>query len=168
MARIMTITRSGMTPESIEELISRRNGDDNDNGSGRNGNHGNNNGDGNQNEGNGGARRNALVAKTIKVYSPRNEIQKLENELWNLCVKGTDVASYMRRFQELTLLCPIMVPKENEKIKRFIWGLPDNIQGVLSKRGSSITTHRESVYSSYLSRGRTWLKLSWWAIVRRE
>ncbi|GJV21171.1 putative reverse transcriptase domain-containing protein [Tanacetum coccineum] len=30
--------------------------------------------------------------------------------------------------EELTLLCPRMVPKENDKIERFIWGLPDNIQ----------------------------------------
>ncbi|GJS47463.1 hypothetical protein Tco_0597584, partial [Tanacetum coccineum] len=58
-----------------------------------------------------------------------NEIQKLENKLWNLCVKGTDIAGYTRRFQELTLLCPRMVPEENDKIERFIWGLPDNIQG---------------------------------------
>ncbi|GJR40753.1 pentatricopeptide repeat-containing protein [Tanacetum coccineum] len=125
----------------------KQNGDDNDNGSGGNGNHGNNNGDGNQNGGNGGARRNVPVARTIgideayemswkdlmkliiDVYCPRNEIQKLENELWNLCVKGTDVAGYTRRFQELVLLCPRMVPEENDKIERFIWGLPDNIQG---------------------------------------
>nr|GEX98840.1 reverse transcriptase domain-containing protein [Tanacetum cinerariifolium] len=43
--------------------------------------------------------------------------------------EGTDVAGYTRRFQELTLLCPRMVLEENDKIKRFIWGLPDNIQG---------------------------------------
>ncbi|GJY63345.1 reverse transcriptase domain-containing protein [Tanacetum coccineum] len=201
MARIMTITHSGMTPEAIEELITRRveetlvaqeanhnaelidenesqNRHDNDTGSGGNGNHGNNNGDGNQNRGNRDARGNAPVARVctykdflnyqprnfsgtkgvvglarwfekmesvlrisncppnsqvkfatctfldgalawwnshvqtisideayemswkdlmnlmIKVYCPRNEIHKLENELWNLCVKGTDVAGY--------------------------------------------------------------------------
>nr|GEU73391.1 hypothetical protein [Tanacetum cinerariifolium] len=68
-----------------------------------------------------------LMKLMIEMYYPRNEIQKLENELWNLC--GMDVASYTRRFQELTLLCPRMVPKENKKIERFIWGLPDKIQG---------------------------------------
>ncbi|GJU24078.1 putative reverse transcriptase domain-containing protein [Tanacetum coccineum] len=183
MARIMTITHSGMTPEAIKEIISQRvaealpaqeanrnaglvvesqshNGDDDDIGNRGNGNHGNNNRDGNRNGRNEGARRNAPIAKaygsltwwnshvqtigidkayempwkdlmklTIDVYYPRNEIQKLENALWNLCVKGTDVAGYTRLFQELALLCPRMVPKENDKIKRFIWGLPDNIQG---------------------------------------
>nr|GEY05608.1 putative reverse transcriptase domain-containing protein [Tanacetum cinerariifolium] len=33
-----------------------------------------------------------LMKLMIDVYCPRNEIQKLENELWNLCVKGTDIA----------------------------------------------------------------------------
>ncbi|GJY81104.1 putative reverse transcriptase domain-containing protein [Tanacetum coccineum] len=70
-----------------------------------------------------------LMNLMIEVYCPRNEIQKLENKLWNLSVKGTDVAGYTRRFQELTLLCPRMVPNEEDKIERFIWGLPDNIKG---------------------------------------
>ncbi|GKB05137.1 reverse transcriptase domain-containing protein [Tanacetum coccineum] len=70
-----------------------------------------------------------LVKLMIDVYCPRNKIQKLENEFWNLCIKETDVASYTRRFLELTLLCSRMVPKENDKIKRFIWGLPNNIKG---------------------------------------
>ncbi|GKF19195.1 hypothetical protein Tco_0067833, partial [Tanacetum coccineum] len=54
MPRNMTITRSGMTPEAIEELISQIGG---------NGNHGHNNGDGNPNGGNKGAKRDALVAR---------------------------------------------------------------------------------------------------------
>ncbi|GJX54407.1 copia protein [Tanacetum coccineum] len=70
-----------------------------------------------------------LMKLMIKVYCPRNEIQKLESELWNLSVKGTDVAGYTRRFQELSLLCPRMVLKEEDKIERYIRGLPDNIQG---------------------------------------
>ncbi|GKE06367.1 hypothetical protein Tco_1398385, partial [Tanacetum coccineum] len=46
-----------------------------------------------------------------------NEIHKLENELCNLCVKGTSVAGYTRRFHELTFLCPRIVPEENDKIE---------------------------------------------------
>ncbi|GJZ91303.1 putative reverse transcriptase domain-containing protein [Tanacetum coccineum] len=41
---------------------------------------------------------------TVK-YCPRDEIKKLEIELWNLKVKGTDVASYTLHFQELALMC---------------------------------------------------------------
>ncbi|GKA54342.1 putative reverse transcriptase domain-containing protein [Tanacetum coccineum] len=177
MARIMTITRSGMTPEAIKELISQRveeslavqeanrntglldenqsqTRDDNDNRIRGNGNHGNNNGDGNQNGGNGGARGNAQVARTIgideayempwkdlmklmiEVYCLRNEIQKLENELCNLCVKGTDVAGYTRRFQELTLLCPRMVPEENDNIERMANGLIDQKVRVYAARNA--------------------------------
>ncbi|GJV44793.1 reverse transcriptase domain-containing protein [Tanacetum coccineum] len=41
---------------------------------------------------------NDLMKLMTEVYCPWNEIQKLENELWNLSVKGTGVASYTRRF----------------------------------------------------------------------
>ncbi|GJS30704.1 putative nucleotidyltransferase, ribonuclease H [Tanacetum coccineum] len=37
---------------------------------------------------------------TVK-YCPRGEIKKLEIELWNLKVKGTDITSYTLHFQEL-------------------------------------------------------------------
>ena len=70
-----------------------------------------------------------LMKMMIGVYCPRSEIHKLESELWNLSVKGTDVAGYTRRFQELSLLCPRMVPEDDDKIERYIWGPLDNIQG---------------------------------------
>ncbi|GJX18973.1 reverse transcriptase domain-containing protein [Tanacetum coccineum] len=76
-----------------------------------------------------------LMKIMTEVYCPRNEIQKLENELWNLTVKGTDVVSYTQCFQELALLCLKMVPDEEEKIERYIWGLPDNIQGNVTLAG---------------------------------
>ncbi|GJY29064.1 putative reverse transcriptase domain-containing protein [Tanacetum coccineum] len=59
----------------------------------------------------------------------RNEIQKTKAELWNLTVKGNDLTAYIRRFQELVLLCTRMVPDEEDKVERYIWGLPGNIQG---------------------------------------
>ncbi|GJV15665.1 putative reverse transcriptase domain-containing protein [Tanacetum coccineum] len=65
----------------------------------------------------------------IEVYCPRNEVQKMETELWNLVVKGNDLTAYTKRFQELVLLCTRMVPSEEDKVERFIGGLPDNIQG---------------------------------------
>nr|GEX70470.1 reverse transcriptase domain-containing protein [Tanacetum cinerariifolium] len=58
-----------------------------------------------------------------------NEIQKMETELWNLTVKGNDSTSNTQRFQELILLCTRMVPDEEDRVERFIGGLPDNIQG---------------------------------------
>ncbi|GKB76522.1 hypothetical protein Tco_0943417 [Tanacetum coccineum] len=54
---------------------------------------------------------------------------KMDNELWNLTVKGTDVIGYTKRFQELALICPYMVTPEEKKIERYIWGLMDDIHG---------------------------------------
>nr|GFA46509.1 reverse transcriptase domain-containing protein [Tanacetum cinerariifolium] len=53
----------------------------------------------------------------------------MECELWNLIVKNNDLAAYTQRFQELTMLCTKMVLEEKDRVKRFIGGLPDNIQG---------------------------------------
>ncbi|GJT90719.1 reverse transcriptase domain-containing protein [Tanacetum coccineum] len=71
----------------------------------------------------------ALMKLMTEVYCPRNEIQKMETELWNLTVKGNDLTAYNQRFQELTLLCTKMVPKEEDQVEKYIGGLPDNIQG---------------------------------------
>ncbi|GKE76019.1 putative reverse transcriptase domain-containing protein [Tanacetum coccineum] len=70
-----------------------------------------------------------LMKLMIERYYSRNKIQKMETELWNLTVKGNDLTAYTRRFQELVLLCTRMVPDEEDKVERFIGGLPDNIQG---------------------------------------
>nr|GEW86446.1 putative reverse transcriptase domain-containing protein [Tanacetum cinerariifolium] len=63
------------------------------------------------------------------VYCPRNEVQKMEIELWNLTVKGNDLTAYTQRFQGLILLCTRMVLDEEDRVERFIGGLPDKIQG---------------------------------------
>ncbi|GJS42892.1 putative reverse transcriptase domain-containing protein, partial [Tanacetum coccineum] len=63
---------------------------------------------------------------TVK-YCPRGEIKKLEIELWNLKVKGTDVASYTLRFQEIALMCGRMFPGESDEVERYVGGLPDMI-----------------------------------------
>ncbi|GJW69429.1 reverse transcriptase domain-containing protein [Tanacetum coccineum] len=70
-----------------------------------------------------------LMKLMTEVYCPRNEIQKMETELWNLSVKNNDIANYTQRFQELTMMCTKMVPKEEDQVEKFIGGLPYNIQG---------------------------------------
>ncbi|GJV03988.1 reverse transcriptase domain-containing protein [Tanacetum coccineum] len=70
-----------------------------------------------------------LMRLMTEVYCLRNEIQKMETELWNLIVKGNDLTAYTQRFQELILLCTRMVLDEEDRVERFIGGLPDNIQG---------------------------------------
>ncbi|GJW40137.1 putative reverse transcriptase domain-containing protein [Tanacetum coccineum] len=62
-------------------------------------------------------------------YYPRGEIKKLEIELWNLKVKGTDMLSYNQHFQELALMCDRMFPKELDEVEKYVGGLPDMIHG---------------------------------------
>ncbi|GJX86053.1 putative reverse transcriptase domain-containing protein [Tanacetum coccineum] len=219
----MTITRSGMTPEAIEELVNRRveealaaheatraanaletenqsqNGSDGDNGNGGNGNGRNenpdenaiegDNGDGNENRnvnGRGdrpGAREctyqdfmkcqplsfkgtegvvclirwsekietvfhisncperyqvKELLELMTEVYCLRNEIQKMETELWNLSVKNNDMDTYTQRTHKTTRCCSDCQQldgskveglcckrrKEQEEIEQQLWKQP--------------------------------------------
>ncbi|GKD98850.1 putative reverse transcriptase domain-containing protein [Tanacetum coccineum] len=65
-----------------------------------------------------------LKKKMTNKYCLRGEIKKLEVEMWNLKVKGTDVVSYNQRFQELALMYARMFPEESNKIKKYVSGLP--------------------------------------------
>ncbi|GJX23055.1 hypothetical protein Tco_0227500 [Tanacetum coccineum] len=56
-------------------------------------------------------------------------IGKMEEELYNLTVKGNDLKPYVRRFQELTVLCPNIVPNNEKLLEAFIGGLPRSIEG---------------------------------------
>ncbi|GJT36597.1 putative reverse transcriptase domain-containing protein [Tanacetum coccineum] len=45
-------------------------------------------------------------------------IKKLEMEIWELKVKGTNLASYTQHLQELALLCGSMFPEKSDKIEK--------------------------------------------------
>ncbi|GJW75548.1 putative reverse transcriptase domain-containing protein [Tanacetum coccineum] len=76
-------------------------------------------------------------------YCPRGEIKKIETEMWNLKVKGTDVVAYSRRFQQLALMCSRMFPEEIDKVEKYIGGLPDMILG--SVKASKSKTMQEVI-----------------------
>ncbi|GKB27095.1 reverse transcriptase domain-containing protein [Tanacetum coccineum] len=65
----------------------------------------------------------------IKKYYPRTEVKKMEDEFYNMTVKGNDLKTYIRRFQELAILCPTMVPNSEKLMEVFIRGLPRSIEG---------------------------------------
>nr|GEW28666.1 reverse transcriptase domain-containing protein [Tanacetum cinerariifolium] len=102
-ARTMTITCSGMTSEAIEELVNRRVGEALD------------------------AYEATRAANALKTKSQtqngsdgdnrngRNRNGRIRNP------KGND--------RELTMLCTKMVLEEQDRVEKFIGGLPDNIQG---------------------------------------
>ncbi|GKA24499.1 reverse transcriptase domain-containing protein [Tanacetum coccineum] len=62
-------------------------------------------------------------------YCPRTEVKKIEDEFYNLIVKGNDLKTYIRRFQELAALYPNMVPNSEKLIEIFISRLPRSIKG---------------------------------------
>ncbi|GJV15046.1 reverse transcriptase domain-containing protein [Tanacetum coccineum] len=62
-------------------------------------------------------------------YYPRTKIKKMEDKFYNLVIKGNDLKTYIRRFQELVVLCPSMVPNSEKLIEVFIGGLPRSIEG---------------------------------------
>nr|GEV65617.1 hypothetical protein [Tanacetum cinerariifolium] len=75
-----------------------------------------------------------MTWKTLKKmmtdkYCPIGKIKKLEIEMWNLKVKGTDVVSYNQRFHKLSLMCSRMFPKESDEIEKYVGGLPVMIYG---------------------------------------
>ncbi|GJS83809.1 putative reverse transcriptase domain-containing protein [Tanacetum coccineum] len=80
-----------------------------------------------------------LKKKLTDKYCPKGEIKKLEIELWNLKIRGNDVAAYTQRFQELALMCTKFLADETEKVDKYISGLPDNIHGnVMSARPKTL------------------------------
>ncbi|GJU35826.1 reverse transcriptase domain-containing protein [Tanacetum coccineum] len=69
------------------------------------------------------------LSTLMNAYAQPMGIEKMEEELYNLIVKGNDLKPYVRRFQELTVLCPNMVPNNDKLLEAFIGGLPRSIEG---------------------------------------
>nr|GEX61833.1 reverse transcriptase domain-containing protein [Tanacetum cinerariifolium] len=68
-------------------------------------------------------------------YCPRTGIKKMEDEFYNLSVKGNHLKTHVRRFQELVVLCPNM--KSDEKrlenipvVREFPDVFPEELRGL--------------------------------------
>nr|GEU37534.1 reverse transcriptase domain-containing protein [Tanacetum cinerariifolium] len=59
-------------------------------------------------------------------YCPRTKVKKMEDEFYNLVVKGNNLKTNIRRFQELATLCPTTVPNSKQLMEVFIEELPRN------------------------------------------
>ncbi|GKC41818.1 putative reverse transcriptase domain-containing protein [Tanacetum coccineum] len=53
----------------------------------------------------------------------------MKDEFYNMTIKGNDLKTYIRRFQELAVLCPTMVLNFEKLMEVFIGGLPRSIEG---------------------------------------
>ncbi|GJU12497.1 putative reverse transcriptase domain-containing protein [Tanacetum coccineum] len=150
VAKEMEAREAAMNLEPMNENRDEqegRNGGNGGNGNGGNGNGGNGNGGNGENRNGGNGHRNGNHGMNYEGFMPVARETGLG--LWNshmrtmndnpedgadivesgLTVKGNDLTAYTQRFQELILLCTRMVPDEEDRVERFIGGLPDNIQG---------------------------------------
>ncbi|GJY38607.1 putative reverse transcriptase domain-containing protein [Tanacetum coccineum] len=64
------------------------------------------------------------VSRNCLKYYLRTEVHKMEDKFYHLTVKGNDLKTYVRRFQELATLYPTMVPDSEKMMEVFIGGLP--------------------------------------------
>ncbi|GJR60892.1 putative reverse transcriptase domain-containing protein [Tanacetum coccineum] len=169
--------------ENGDELEGENGGNGNGNGGNGNGNGGNGNGNGGNGNGNGNRNGNhgqcfgpggnfkrtigveaaytmnwvELMKLMTEVYCPRNEIQKMETELWNLTVKGNDLTAYTQRFQELILLCTRMVPDEEDRVERKSRGYAARSAGLKRRMESNLgITWTATVHSEANTSGRMW------------
>ncbi|GKA89915.1 putative reverse transcriptase domain-containing protein [Tanacetum coccineum] len=76
-------------------------------------------------------------------YCPAIEIQRMEQELWTLTLKGDDIEAYNNRFHELALMCPELVPTEKKNIERYVRGFPERIKGNITS--SKPTTLHDTI-----------------------
>ncbi|GJZ12736.1 hypothetical protein Tco_0547966 [Tanacetum coccineum] len=60
--------------------------------------------------------------------------KKMEDEFYNLVVKGNDLKTYIRRFQELAVLCPNMVPNTEKLMESSSVDYPKVLKEMLLLR----------------------------------
>ncbi|KAJ0955831.1 putative transcription factor interactor and regulator CCHC(Zn) family [Helianthus annuus] len=61
-------------------------------------------------------------------YCTRDDIHKLEVELYHLKMTGSEIEAYTKRSKELAILCPTMVDPPIKRIELYLNGLPPEIQ----------------------------------------
>ncbi|KAI3820989.1 hypothetical protein L1987_08545 [Smallanthus sonchifolius] len=76
-------------------------------------------------------------------YCPRDEIQKLEGEFWNLKMEGSEIELYTSRSHEPAGMCSHMVTPPYKRIEMFISGLVPQIQSMVTS--SNPTTIQQTI-----------------------
>ncbi|GKB12700.1 RNA-directed DNA polymerase, eukaryota, reverse transcriptase zinc-binding domain protein, partial [Tanacetum coccineum] len=70
--------------------------------------------------------RSKCVEEDIVTFAT---VKKMEDEFYNLAMKGNYLKTYVKRFQELAVLCPNMLPNTEKLMEVFIRELPRSIKG---------------------------------------
>ncbi|KAF5796484.1 putative nucleotidyltransferase, Ribonuclease H [Helianthus annuus] len=79
----------------------------------------------------------------IMEFCPRHELRTLEREFDDLKQESGEHRAYTDRYEELSLLCSTMVTPLDKAIERYIDGLPDSVQDIVT--GSNPTTVRQAI-----------------------
>nr|GEW00533.1 putative reverse transcriptase domain-containing protein [Tanacetum cinerariifolium] len=94
-------------------------------------------------------RRPWTIVKQMMIdeFCLTKEVKRLEDELRHLKLRDMNIAAYTKRFNELALLCPDVVPNEKKKVELYIKGLPEIIKGeTISSRPA---TFNEAVHKAH-------------------
>ncbi|XP_021985184.1 uncharacterized protein LOC110881132 [Helianthus annuus] len=65
-------------------------------------------------------------------YCPRDEIQKLENEYYNLKMAGSESEAYTKRSHELANMCPNLSRPPHHRIELYINGIAPQVKGLVT------------------------------------
>ncbi|KAI3802031.1 hypothetical protein L1987_30154 [Smallanthus sonchifolius] len=90
----------------------------------------------------------ALTWWNAQEYCPRDEIQKLEGEFWNLKMEGSEIELYTPRSHELATMCPHMVTTDYKRIELYIRGLVPQIQSTQQRRFEPTKNFNQTTSSS--------------------
>src|ERR1043165_8255173 len=80
-------------------------------------------------------------------YCPRDEIQKLEHEVWNHKMVGSEIEAYTARHNELAVLCPDLHAPEYQRHEHYVAGLVPEIAGLVV--AGILTVYSEVVRSAH-------------------
>ncbi|GJV77972.1 hypothetical protein Tco_1509556 [Tanacetum coccineum] len=118
------------------------NGNGNDNGNGNGNDNGNGNGNGNNRGDNGDRNENHNVngrgdrsgwsdrwSEKMETVFSHQKLEPSELMLRSIVMERADETNDRRVQGFFTMMCTKMVLKEEDRVKKFIGGLPDNIQG---------------------------------------
>ena len=81
-----------------------------------------------------------------KKFCHRVEVQKLEQEFWDLEMEGADHAWYVSRFDNLRKLVPHLCTPMTRRMEKFIQGLPPQMR--LSMKSTTFVTMEEVMLRS--------------------
>ncbi|KAJ0543420.1 hypothetical protein HanHA89_Chr09g0350491 [Helianthus annuus] len=65
-------------------------------------------------------------------YCPRDEVQKLENEYYNLKMEGSEIEAYTKRSHEMANMCPNLSRPPPRRIELYIKGLAPQVKGLVT------------------------------------